>query len=591
MRFPAKWRWAAGLLAGIFGLILTGLCGCEVGVANDPASRAAMELRNLLIDPHPDTAGDGGVKGIDSQENRSPQTVLRVAIVEDPDLYRRMAPLVDSLGISLSATLFDSETSARQKSSPPSVRIELFEATVSEAADADVVILSRSRLGSLATAAETNPNTDSAENPFTSIPAVFRGDLREVERITGSVRGTAEDSLGAADMRRLVEVAETLRREWNDTFPAVVATQTRWGTETVAVPLGVVIPVVFRRDATADAVTTGRSGEAFPATWSAFDAYCAELRMAASELPTAATNTEFTLLEPMNGIHAAESLLMRAAPYLVRPSQFSTLLQVDTMEPELMSPPIVRALTEMVGTYAELMPSQREEFLAHGPDAVSETFWAGHAAMKISTPQEILPVGIAGSPDTTPSAPSAVPSVTSVGFSPIPGSDVVYHAGTGDWRTREKGESVYVPYISDARIGVVLKSSSSPLAALRFLINLASAENRVRVLTAGRVSGPFRFSDETVSSSWYGEAFSATMSRSLFRSQQRPASGSTALSFPSISGRDEYLAALSDAVRSAIRSEQTPLKALESATVAWNRITESHGAELQKQLYHRSLGL
>ena len=58
-----------------------------------------------------------------------------------------------------------------------------------------------------------------------------------------------------------------------------------------------------------------------------------------------------------------------------------------------------------------------------------------------------------------------------------------------------------------------------------------------------------------------------------------------------IPGRDEYLAALDEAVIAAVRGEKTVEDALWETDAKWGKITERLGVDQQKAAYRHSLGL
>jgi multiple sugar transport system substrate-binding protein len=64
--------------------------------------------------------------------------------------------------------------------------------------------------------------------------------------------------------------------------------------------------------------------------------------------------------------------------------------------------------------------------------------------------------------------------------------------------------------------------------------------------------------------------------------------GLVALPLP---GREEYLAALDDAVAAAVRGDLSPHEALHQAAVKWEEITERLGRQRQLAAFRRSLGL
>ena len=56
-------------------------------------------------------------------------------------------------------------------------------------------------------------------------------------------------------------------------------------------------------------------------------------------------------------------------------------------------------------------------------------------------------------------------------------------------------------------------------------------------------------------------------------------------------GRGEYLAALDDAVRAAVRGEMKPVAALQKAAARWDQITRRLGLDGQRAAYRQGLGI
>ena len=73
----------------------------------------------------------------------------------------------------------------------------------------------------------------------------------------------------------------------------------------------------------------------------------------------------------------------------------------------------------------------------------------------------------------------------------------------------------------------------------------------------------------------------------LLANQQQP----TPLTMLRIPGQAEYLAALDEAVRLAIRDGRDPQAALSAVAAQWQQITQRLGLEAQRTAYLQSLGL
>jgi ABC-type glycerol-3-phosphate transport system substrate-binding protein len=141
------------------------------------------------------------------------------------------------------------------------------------------------------------------------------------------------------------------------------------------------------------------------------------------------------------------------------------------------------------------------------------------------------------------------------------------------------------------RLGVVSRESKSPDAAFQLLAWLSRDRwsELVSPVTAAatlfrssHLKNPQLWVEPQVPSSAAAE-YGSLVARVLSRSQR--------LLVPRIPGQAEYLAALDEAVREAVRGRKGPEEALSGAAGRWQQITDRLGRIPQKRAYWRSLGL
>ena len=360
---------------------------------------------------------------------------------------------------------------------------------------------------------------------------------------------------------------------WADVFPLLRAREAVWGDATMAVPFGSPVLTLYYR---ADLLE--KLGARPPRTWAEYQKLAESLADRKRLGPSApASGTPwFGALEPLAPGWAGIMLLARAAPYASHRANYSTLFQIDTMEPLIHGPPFVRALEELMAA-ARLNPP--EQFRCD-PAAVRRAFWAGQCAMAVTWPT------------AAEKSPPEVSSAIRLGLAELPGATEVYNVSPQAWETRQSGEDPSVPLLSVAgRLGTVTARCPSPETAFRLLLWLSGPQWNRQVSAASPEATLFRQSDIRFAQSWTerpippataGE-YAVLTQRTLSRSQW-----AFALRIP---GRAEYLAALDEAVGQALRGQQPSQEALRQTSLRWRAITNRLGLDRQRAAYHASLGL
>ena len=166
---------------------------------------------------------------------------------------------------------------------------------------------------------------------------------------------------------------------WSDTFELLQIAETQWGQVPLAVPLGSPVFTCYYR---ADLLE--RLHRHPPRTWSEYHEL-ADLLSKRENLGDAAPPgdaTWFGCAEPLAKGWAGRLLLARAAAYAKHRDQYSTLFNIETMEPLVGGPAFVRALEELMAD-ARLGPANP---LALDPAAARKEFLDGHCALALSWP-------------------------------------------------------------------------------------------------------------------------------------------------------------------------------------------------------------
>ena len=263
-------------------------------------------------------------------------------------------------------------------------------------------------------------------------------------------------------------------------------------------------------------------------------------------------------------------LLARAAAYARHRDYLSVLFNRDTMEPLVAGPPFVRALDELVKVAklapagaAELTPMQSVDLVLSGQAAMAIGFLARRG--------------------------KEAPGV-SIAVAELPGSDTAYHLGHAAWEPRRSGEPNQVTLRGiGGRIGSIVRGSDHAETAFTLLAWLASKRGSEQLMSADVGLAPFRISQLAVSSQSIGDTSNQAAAKQYADRLSAALRRNEVLWLPRIPGAIEYLAALDQAVHSAVAGEKSPQQSLDEAAKQWQEITAHHGAEKQLEAYRRSL--
>lgn len=357
---------------------------------------------------------------------------------------------------------------------------------------------------------------------------------------------------------------------WSDTFELLQIAETTWARRPYAIPFGSPVLTLYARG---DLLEAHR--KELPQDWHAYHEL-ADLLGRRENLHDKAPPAEAPWqgsLQPLGEGWAGRVLLARAAPYVRHRDHFSTLFDIETMDPLIAGEGFVRALEELVADYKLGTPEQIEM----DPDAVRKAFLAGQSALAITWPAH--------------ADGGAAPSEVETAFAEFPGAGVVYNFADKSWEKRQDHESVHVSTLGLAgRLGSVTTNSEHPQQAFQLLAWLSGREWGTRVASASRATTVYRRSQMRSPQPWVDAGTDATAAAAYVSSVQSALGRQQYLAVPRMPGESEYMAALDVATRRALRQEASPPEALAEAAVKWREITDRIGRESQKAAYRASLG-
>ncbi|MHB1033721.1 MAG: ABC transporter substrate-binding protein [Pirellulales bacterium] len=408
---------------------------------------------------------------------------------------------------------------------------------------------------------------------------ISEADLAAANRLTADAVVYPAYLLGALAERKLIlplapEWLEKQEVAWPDVFELLRVREVAWGPDVYAVPFGSPqLVYLYRADLLA------QSGRQPPRNWDEYQKLAEFFAARANLGPAAppASSPWFGTIEPLGPGWAAMDLLARAAPYAKHRDHYSTLFNIETMEPLVDGPPFVRALKELVAAARTGPPEQ----VNYGPAEVRKAFREGRSAMALTWPAAEAPKS--GGQQT---------AAVATGFAELPGSDDVYNSTDRAWEKRRADESRSVVVLGMAgRVGSVSAESPQREAAFELLAWLSGRELSPSVSTASPATTLYRRSHVAAPGRWVEQGTKSSAAEQYAQVVKQTLSRQEWLGGLNIPGRDRYVAALDEAVRQAVAGKQTPEESLRAAAETWRKITAALGIQSQRAAYQRSLGL
>jgi ABC-type glycerol-3-phosphate transport system substrate-binding protein len=360
-----------------------------------------------------------------------------------------------------------------------------------------------------------------------------------------------------------------------DFFPLARRQLITWGGQVMALPLGVDLPVMCYRH------EFFVGGKKMPDSWASFARLEAPIHGHEDEARLSA------IREPLDS-WASTMLLVRAASYAISDDQAAILFDPKSMKPQIEQAPFVRALNELreaYGNVAREEPRDETDRKLRDPRAASWEVATGYAQIAIGLPPAghrgiVLPMG------------KLKPATGNehLGWTEVPGADEIFKSASMSWEKQNRIHRVPVLGVGD-RLAGVTSSSRNAASAFKLLAWLAQPDLTVQLARVGDGAAvPVRKSLAS-SATWYDRALSTSERIDLGKTLETALNGNEYLIVPRIPGIDEYLAALDEAVKQFALNHAKSEDVLQQAAEKWEKITEAHGREAQRQAYLKHLGI
>jgi multiple sugar transport system substrate-binding protein len=410
-------------------------------------------------------------------------------------------------------------------------------------------------------------------------------ELDEAEKMSADAAICSSQLLGVlAEKKLLAELPEKYRESsaWTEEFELPKIREAAWAGKIYGLPFGSpVLTIYYRADLLKKLQRTP------PKTWAEYQEIA---KLLAAEKTSTPEEPWYGTLEPLAPGWAGLTLLARAAPYAKHRDNFATWFDSKTMEPQIAEPPVVQALTRLV----EAAKTNSAESLKCDPATVRRAFDDGKCGMAIGWPSasvrnlpELKGEAARESADKT----AAKSGEFEVGFVELPGSSLVFNFKGKRFEPRLEEETPNVPFLGIAgRLGVVNAESQPKEAAFALLAWLSDAKNSVQVSPVSGATTLFRKSHLEKPQLWAEQGLASTAAAQYAESTATVLGRETWIDFR-LPGRAEYLAALDEAVQTAVEGKSTPADALSQAAERWRQITEKLGKDRQKAAYLHSVGL
>lgn len=369
-----------------------------------------------------------------------------------------------------------------------------------------------------------------------------------------------------AESRQLIPVSSRVLNDSQydrlDIMPLDRTSAVTWGEKVYAFSFGVPqLVLMYRKD------VFEQLKLASPNTWKEYQQTLDRLSAVSAE-----SGAGQVAIEPLAAGWASQMLLARAAAYARQRNRYWTLFNYETMEPMINGPPFRRALSELT-----VAAGKRSGAATHTPETARQELLAGRCLMAITWP--------CGRDKVT------ADNNVEVAFAPLPGCHQIYNLGSKQWDDLRNDDVARVSFFGfDGRLGSVLTSSAHPHDAFNFLAWLTGNKRSESICTKSTHTAPFRQSHKKKASLWVGEARTTESAEQYFATVASSKGEPLRLAALPIPGRDEYLAALDQAVQESLQGTN-PAAALDAAAAKWRQVTKRLGSEKQKTAYKRSLGI
>ncbi|MEM8944176.1 MAG: hypothetical protein AAGD11_03260 [Planctomycetota bacterium] len=247
----------------------------------------------------------------------------------------------------------------------------------------------------------------------------------------------------------------------------------------------------------------------------------------------------------------AVEFLLRGSAYARQGKQPVRWFHTDSMQPQLVGEPFVRALTDMIAGGKQVESEMADRLSIGWPSSAR-----GNAA-------------------------------DSTNYGALPQSSEVFSPLLKTWEPPDRQREV--AYLGFAgRMASVTRATRNSSSAFKLLRWLASPEISTQLSPRSDATLWFRQSQKSKAKKWLGAAQNPDEVTELVG--QLLSSGDAHV-LPRIPGIDEYLQSLQAEISAAIDAKDSSPALLERIAVEWNEITDRYGRGRQAVVYRRHLGL
>lgn len=369
---------------------------------------------------------------------------------------------------------------------------------------------------------------------------------------------------------------------WEDIFNTNRLRESRWDGDPVAIPVGSPVLVCYYRPNILE-----KAGLAPPETWTKYAALAERLQTDENLRPEGVPAGDwYGTAEPRGPGSAGLMLLARAAGYAKHPDYYSTLFDIESMEPLIAGPAFERALDELTAAWKFAVPAD----VAGSPEDCTTALRQGRCGLALGW----------ASRRTLPADQTAVPCAVTL----LPGTQEVFNAKDQEFRRTESVRRVPLVGWSGRLASIIAKSGDKP----------SPGTQPPGSSTQPQADGAELLVTLLLGEEWGTQFSSASLHTTLFRQKQIPRAAdwmaldtkpelaeSYALAMAEslsaidvlyavrIPGRNEYLQALDEAVAAATSGKSTSREALTAAAQKWRDITQKLGVDEQRELYRQSV--
>ncbi|HEY6564332.1 MAG TPA: hypothetical protein VIY86_07525, partial [Pirellulaceae bacterium] len=306
------------------------------------------------------------------------------------------------------------------------------------------------------------------------------------------------------------------------------------------------------------------------------------------------------LAQPLAKGWAAPLLLARSAAYLRDPRRYSDLFELGSMRPLIAEPPFVRGLGELLADEPDSKSVGRNKSAQfRQPTATSNLDPSLESVGRNKSPQFRQPTTISNldlSPEGVfqsvrdgqavlgvacfPELPSVGPTSddtndwAGIEFAILPGSLDTFHFADSQWHTEDQIRSASLVGAT-GYVGVVLRGTPRQRAAWNLLVRMSGKRWGSSLLADSGVAWPCRTSHLNDLRQWLPLPIQERALLSFRSSIVETYSDTLALVVPRLPHSEEFLSALDDHVRSAVRTNAEPQAELQKVAEEWNAILQS----------------